>query len=233
MPLVTRQYGPNAKNSKLSFYDMDMNLYYLQDIGVSGFSYSNNVFTLTNPTGGTKTINFNEVTGFTVNGILSATTLTVNGVSITGDTFVTGGTFSAGTITFTNNTGSGFDVTGITSTPVVNYTIYKALITLSSGTFTISQLENTIGDGSNTNPNDIEWTNPVNGVLNATKTGAFSNANKISIGVSNINAGGVPYICTAQKATNNIIQVSIFLHDGTQSSTPNFTNLPIEIRIYN
>jgi len=206
MPLITRILPPDAKGAKLTFQEMDNNLYYLQSLGVSGFTFSANTLTITNPTGGTKSVTINSVTG---------------------------GTFSAGTITFTNNTGGGFNVTGITSTPVVNYTIYKALITLTGGPFTVSQLENTIGDGSNTNPNDIEWTMPSNGVLHATKTGTFSNANKITINVSNINAGGVPYICTAQRATNDIIQVSIFLHDGTQSSTPNFTNLPIEIRIYN
>lgn len=69
MSLVTRQFGPNAKNSKLSFYDMDMNLYYLQELGVSGLSYSNNILTLTNPTGGTKSVNLNEVTAFTYNNL--------------------------------------------------------------------------------------------------------------------------------------------------------------------
>lgn len=248
MPLVTRQYGPNAKNLKLSFYDMDMNLYYLQDLGVSGFSYSNNVFTLTNPTGGTRTVNFTQVTGLTVNGNLTVTgntslqSLTSTTISATTyqnlpidpNTYLTGGTYSAGTATFTNNTGGTFTVSGFYTggTPSVNYTIYKVLLSLNSGTFTVNQLENTIGDGSNTNPNDIQWSNPGNGVLNATKTGAFSSS-KVMVIVSNINGGGVPYICTAQKVTNNIVQVSIFLHDGTQSSTPNFNNLPVEIRIYN
>jgi len=251
MPLVTRQYGPNAKNLKLSVYDMDMNLYYLQNLGVSGFSYSNNVFTLTNPTGGTKSVTINSVTGLTVNGNLTvtgntsfkgltATTIsatTYQNLPVTADTYLTGGTYSNGVATFTNNTGGTFNVSGFYTggTPSVNYTIYKALITLSMGTFTISQLENTIGDGSNASPNDIVWNIPVgtNGVLNATKANAFLNPNKISIDVSNITGGGVPYICTAQRATNSIIQVRIFLHDGTQASTPNFSNLPIEIRIYN
>lgn len=113
-----------------------------------------------------------------------------------------------------------------------NYTIYKILLTLSSGTFTVNQLENTIGDGSNTSPNDIEWTNPSNGTLRATKSGAFTSSN-IAIQVSNINASGVLYVCTGQKSTSNFITFDIWLHDGTKSSTPNFSNLPIEIRIYN
>lgn len=171
MPLVTRQYGPNAKNTKLSNFDMDSNLYYLQELGVSGFSYSNGIIEISNPTGGTKSVTINKVTGFTynnlntftitdnynnnfsatintvtgltVNGTISATTYqnlppaTFNGGSVTGsttftngltantisattylnlpinpDVFVTGGTYSNGDTTFTNNTGGTFNVSG-------------------------------------------------------------------------------------------------------------------------
>ncbi len=45
------------------------------DIRVTGASYSNNTFTYTNNTGGTFNVLFNSVTGLTVNGILSATTI--------------------------------------------------------------------------------------------------------------------------------------------------------------
>lgn len=46
---------------------------------------------------------------------LSATTLNVNGVNITGDTYVTGGTYyTGGTIIFDYNTGGDFPVTGLT-----------------------------------------------------------------------------------------------------------------------
>jgi hypothetical protein len=179
---------------------------------VTGGTYSNGTTIFTNNTGGT----FN-VTGF-------YTGLT--------DVYITGGTFSAGTITFTNTTGGTFNVTGITTTPSVNYTIYKALVSLSGGIFTVTQLENTIGDGSGVSPNDIQWSNPNNGIIRATKTGAFTSSN-ILISVENINGGGVLYICTGQKSTSNFISINIFLHDGTLLSTPNFSNLPVEIRIYN
>ena len=241
MSLVTRILPPDDKGAKLTFQEMDNNLYYLQGLGVSGLTYSAGTITITNPTGGTKSVIINTgitFTGGTVSGATSFTNgLSANIISATTyqnlplDVNITGGTYSAGTITFTNTTGGTFNVTGITSTPIVNYTIYKVLLSFNSGTFTIDQLENTIGDGSNTNPNDIQWSNPGNGVLSATKIGAFSSSN-VMITVSNINSGGVPYICTAQKATNNLVQVSIFLHDGTQLSTPNFNRLPFEIRIY-
>jgi hypothetical protein len=158
MGLITRQIGPDAKGSKLTFADMDNNLYYLQGLGVSGFTYSANTLTITNPTGGTKSVNiasdtntfitaatYNDLTntitltdnantsfnvyvdsvsGLTVNGVLSATTISGgtlygDGSNLTGistqDTFVTGGTYSNGTAIFTNNTGGTFNVTGFTT----------------------------------------------------------------------------------------------------------------------
>lgn len=178
----------------------------------------------------------NIQTDLNVNGSVSATTYYGDGSNLSGistqDIYVTGGTFSNGTASFTNNIGGTFNVTGITTTPSVNYIIYKALVSLSGGIFTVTQLENTIGDGSGVSPNDIQWSNPNNGIIRATKTGAFTSSN-ILISVENINGGGVPYICTGQKSTSNFISINIFLHDGTLLSTPNFTNLPVEIRIYN
>ena len=191
-------------------------------------------------TGTTQTItgNYLPLSGGTVSGSTNFTNgLTANTISATTyqnlplDVTVTGGTFSANTITFTNTTGGTFNVTGVTTTPSVNYTVYKALVSLSGGIFTVTQLENTIGDGSGVSPNDIQWSNPSNGVIRATKTTSFTSTN-ILISVENINGGGVPYICTGQKSTSNFISIQIFLHDGTLSSTPNFTNLPVEIRIY-
>ena len=52
---------------------------------------------------------YDVFTGGTVTG-LTATTINVNGVNITGDTYVTGGTYSAGTIDFYYNSGGGFQV---------------------------------------------------------------------------------------------------------------------------
>lgn len=63
----------------------------------------------------------NSFTGGTISGSteftdgLTANTLSVNGVSITGDTYVTGGTyFTGGTIIFDYNTGGNFPVSGLT-----------------------------------------------------------------------------------------------------------------------
>ncbi len=64
--------------------------------------------------GGTVSGATNFTNGLTAN-TMSASTLFVNGVQITGDTFVTGGTFLIDTLTFTNNQNNTFQVTGITA----------------------------------------------------------------------------------------------------------------------
>jgi hypothetical protein len=101
-------------------------------VTITGGTYNSGTgtITITNSTGGTVNItgvtSGSVFTGGTVpgatifsNGVtastLSASTLFVNGVQITGDTYVTGGTFSIDTITFTNNQGGTFTVTGLTT----------------------------------------------------------------------------------------------------------------------
>jgi hypothetical protein len=238
MPLITRIVAPNNKNAKLTSIEMDNNLYYLQSLGVSALTFSSNTLTITNPTGGVKTTNINNFTGLTVNGTISATTISGttlygDGSNITGvskqDTFLTGGTYSAGTLTLTNNTGGTVSVSGFSSG--LPYTIYKALVTLNGTTFTVTQLENTIGDGTNVNPNDIEWSIAGNGIIRATKNGAFTSLN-ILISVENMIPSGVPYVCIGTKSTSSFIQIYIYPSTFILSSTPNFTNLPVEIRIY-
>lgn len=44
---------------------------------------------------------------------VTATTLNVNGVSITGDTYTTGGTYSSGILNFNYNTGGGYQISGL------------------------------------------------------------------------------------------------------------------------
>ena len=155
MSLITRILPPNNKNSKLTFVEMDNNLYYLQSIGVSGVTFSANTLTLINPTGGTKSVIINTgvtFTGGTVSGATSFTNgLSANIISATTyqnlpiDISVTGGTYSAGTATFTNNTGGTFNVTGfltgVTDTYVTGGTYSNGTATFtnnSGGTFNVS-----------------------------------------------------------------------------------------------
>jgi len=90
----------------------------------TGFTYQDNTFTITDNSGTTFNANFTDVTGLTVNGDLNITgttysntisATTYQNLPVTTDVFVTGGTYSAETITLTNNTGGTFSVSGITS----------------------------------------------------------------------------------------------------------------------
>ena len=102
---------------------------------VTGFTYNeNNTFTINDNVGSAFTATINQVSGLTVNGTLSATTLDGNTILSGGtnlltiieslDTYVTGGTYSDITdvITFTNTNGVPFNVTGVTDTFVTGFT---------------------------------------------------------------------------------------------------------------
>jgi hypothetical protein len=98
--------------------------------------------------GGTVTGNTTFTQGLTANTI-SASTLFINGVQITGDTYVTGGTYSNGTLDFIYNTGGGFQINGI----YTGETSYVNTINVGSGL----SANTTNGDVIiiNTNPDQI------------------------------------------------------------------------------
>jgi len=140
------------------------------DVRVTGATYSNNSFTYRNNTGGTFSVLFNTVTGLTTNGNLTVTgTTSSNTISATTyqnlptDVRVTGGTYSAGTILFTNNTGGTFNVTGLTTGSTS--TVSGNFLPLSGGTvtggtiFTSGLTANTISATTYQNlPTDIRVT---------------------------------------------------------------------------
>ena len=97
------------------------------DLTITGFSYSNNTFSITNNSGNTLSATINTVTGLTVNGTLSATTYQ----NLPTDIRVTGGTYSNKVATFTNNTGGTFNVTGFTDTFVTGATFTGTTLVLS------------------------------------------------------------------------------------------------------
>jgi len=132
----------------------------------TGFTYQDNTFTILDNSGSTYNATINSVTGLTVNGTLSATTIsatTYQNLPITTDVFVTGGTYSAGTSIFTNNTGGTFNVTGFYTGGTDNNQ-YVTGFTYSSNTFTI--LDNSGNTFSTTIDTMTGLT--VNGVLSAT-----------------------------------------------------------------
>jgi hypothetical protein len=100
------------------------------DVFITGFTYDdNNKFTISKNSGSSLNATINLVSGLTVNGNLSvtgdtninnlsATTIsatTYQNLPLSATTYVSGGTYSAGTITFTNTSGGTFEVTGLTT----------------------------------------------------------------------------------------------------------------------
>ena len=100
------------------------------DIQVTGGTYSNGTTTYRNNTGGTFTVTglTTPFTGGTIAGGLvtpsvSATTISATTyVGLPTDVRVTGGTYNAGTATFTNNTGGTFVVTGFSTSTATAFT---------------------------------------------------------------------------------------------------------------
>lgn len=95
---TTSPYGDVTRNSVLSFKDLDQNFIFLKERDISGVNYSSDTLTI-------ETLGGNSFT------------TTISGGTTSQNIFTTGGTYvsSAGTITFTNNTGGTFNVTGITT----------------------------------------------------------------------------------------------------------------------
>ena len=117
------------------------------DIRVTGGTYSNGTSVFTNNTGGTFSVTGfstgytltsaaiitslgytpydsnnpnNYISGITFNNVTTA--LGYTPLSAYTDTFVTGGTYSDGTTTFTNNTGGTFSVTGYSTSTATEFT---------------------------------------------------------------------------------------------------------------
>ena len=176
----------------------------LTDIYVTGLSYSNNVITGTNNTGGTISTVINTMTGLTVNGnvnitgTLSATTY----LNLPIDVRVTGGTYSAGTTTFNNNTGGTFTVTGFTSTDT-----YVSGLTYSNNIVTIKQTQ---GQSDLIAQINTMTGLTVNGILSAT-TGNFNSLNSNNLSattVSGINSLSANSITATTLAVGSITSYS-------------------------
>lgn len=126
------------------------------------------------------------------------------------------------------------------ASPVPSYKIYGALIGFNGSTFSISQLENTIGDGSNDGVHDIAWSNPNNGVIKATMAisgynGPFTTHKTVAM------CGDVLYSPNFYDVIPQYygspltayVLFNMIKNDGTQLNTPSFSNLFVEIRVYN
>jgi hypothetical protein len=142
-------------------------------------------------TGGTVTGSTTFTNGLTADTI-SATSITINGVSITGDTFVTGGTYTNGDINFNYNTGGGFTVTGITSSG----TTFTGGTVTGPTTFTNGLSTNTISATTYQNL-------PVSGLTAGTNISLVNNNGNYTIAVTGITGGSSidPYFNSGSGST--------------------------------
>lgn len=122
------------------------------------------------------------------------------------------------------------------------YLVYTAIISYDSGTFTVSQLENTIGDGSGDGVNDIQWQD--NGVWSAFifpvfGTGSVYNYDTRIVSSSINSTSNQAFFTSYHGIFSNafglpetVPGLRFFRYDSA-NSLPNFNNLFVEIKIYN
>ncbi len=122
--LVVKLYGSNITNQTRTIYFVSEGSSHYSfsittipsftDTYVTGFTYNDNTFTISQTIGSPLTATIDTVTGLTVNGNLIATSISATTYeNLPLDVYVTGGTYTNGTITFTNNSGNTFNVTGL------------------------------------------------------------------------------------------------------------------------
>ena len=152
------------RNDQLSAYTVNISSL-TGDVNTfaTAFTYNNltNTLTITDNTNTSLDSYIDSFSGLTVNGNLNVNTISATTYqNLPLDVYVTGGTFFNGTVSFTNNSGNTFDVTGLT-----NVDTYVTGLTYNDNTFTIKQ---------NNGKSDINSTFntltglTVNGLLSAT-----------------------------------------------------------------
>jgi len=109
----------------------------------------------------------------------------------------------------------------------IPYKSYAAIVSLSSGTFTVLTKQNDFTGVT------FAYTNPSNGVINITASSAVFASNRATSPGSSLLGGGVAYFLVGSQLTTSIWNFDIVKHDGTQSGTPSFSQVLFEIRVYN
>ena len=206
----------------------------IANTSVSAFTYGNNVFTIGNTNGTSYSALIDTMTGLTVNGSFSATTYL--GLPI--DIRVTGGTYNASTsaITFTNNTGGTFNVTGITDSFTTGVTISNGrlsllrnngLSTLTASTITTRELTFNSNDMALNTATRATLTPLVVAVTRFAGVGAVDDAG-LSFIIPNDYVGSPQFYFTWRAASTSANNAKIFL-DLYTGSTNNLGSLTTSV----
>jgi hypothetical protein len=225
MSLVTRQYGPDAKGSKLTNLDMDNNLYYLQSLGVSGMTFSANTLTLTNPTGGIIANALIDINADSRWYIPSGSTVEIGSYS---QSFVYGDLYVLGELILNDNSQliilngnlilSGGTLSGSGQTVLVDLPTFNDLIT--SGTYSGGTLTLSTSNGTDVTVNGF-----ITGDTNVFTTGfTYNNSTNIITLTDNTNTTFNAYIDSVSGLTVNgtlsatTISATTFYGDGSNLS---------------
>lgn len=107
------------------------------------------------------------------------------------------------------------------------YKVYSALVDNFLGTFSAIVLKNDfIGT-------TFSFSSPSSGVIALTSSSNVMTVDKTIIQGSSLNSLGVPYFLTGYRNAANVCNFDVIKYDGTQVSTPNFSQVFFEVRVYN
>jgi len=208
------------------------------DVYVTGGTYNDNTFTFTNNTGGTFDVSFNSVSGLTINGDLNVTGntivdgITANTISASTyqnlpiDVYVTGGTYSLGTATFTNNTGGTFNVSGFFTGSTDNYitggtfnknTETLTLTDVTGGTINISGFTDIFVTGGTYSNGNITFTNNTGGTFSV--SGLFTGSTDVYVTGGTYSNG----TATFTNNTGGTFNVTGFVTGDTDTYITGFT----------
>ena len=106
---------------------------------------------------------------------------------------------------------------------------YNCLLTINSGTFTLTTLSNDFTGVTFTG------SNVSNGLISITASAAIFTANKTQIAQNVANNSGTLYALILSPFTNtsNVLIDIIQCSNNSQAGTPNITTHPVTIRVYN
>lgn len=107
------------------------------------------------------------------------------------------------------------------------YKIYSIMLSFNGSTFTVKPLKTDFGV--------VVFTpsTPSNGLIYITADTAIFTVDKSIPESGAISNGGVAYFNIGKRVTDTIFKFDLIKFDGTQTATPTFSDMPINIRVYN
>ena len=218
------------RNDLLSAYTVNLSSLVVNDIYVTGVTFSNNNLLIVRNDGVRLNTFINTFTGLTINGLLQANTISAttisastfygDGSNLTGistqDTSITGGSYnqSTGTASFTNNTGGTFTVSGFT-TPFTGGTINSLTATTISAT-TYQGLPTDIrvtGGTYSNNTGQTTFTNNTGGTFSV--SGYFKTSDDIFVSGLTFNNGNYDLILSRNDGNSFTANLGVLASDVT------------------